>query len=103
MTGRASRSARTTRSAACRWSTRAPASRRRTKEGFTDERSREESRVRPMSSDAYSPSRETTEGRVYTVSGGGDWDSVFAGDPLHEERLVVNMGPQHPSTHGVLR
>jgi NADH-quinone oxidoreductase subunit D len=55
------------------------------------------------SSDSYSPSRETTEGRVYTVSGGGDWDSVFAGDPLHEERLVVNMGPQHPSTHGVLR
>jgi NADH-quinone oxidoreductase subunit D len=54
-------------------------------------------------SDSYSPSRDTTEGRVYTVSGGGDWDSVFAGDPLHEERLVVNMGPQHPSTHGVLR
>jgi NADH-quinone oxidoreductase subunit D len=55
-----------------------------------------------MSSDAYSPSRETTEGRVYTVSG-GDWDSVFTGDPLQQERLVVNMGPQHPSTHGVLR
>ena len=24
-------------------------------------------------------------------------------DPLHDERIVVNMGPQHPSTHGVLR
>jgi NADH-quinone oxidoreductase subunit D len=53
-------------------------------------------------SDSYSPSRATTEGRVYTVSG-GDWDSVFSGDPISEERLVVNMGPQHPSTHGVLR
>jgi NADH-quinone oxidoreductase subunit D len=54
-------------------------------------------------SDAYSPSRETTEGRIFNVAGGGDWDSVFGEDPLKEERLVINMGPQHPSTHGVLR
>ncbi|MGH8792316.1 MAG: NADH-quinone oxidoreductase subunit D [Stackebrandtia sp.] len=53
--------------------------------------------------DAYAESRETTEGKVYTVTG-GDWDSVLGGgDPLGDERLVVNMGPQHPSTHGVLR
>jgi NADH-quinone oxidoreductase subunit D len=48
--------------------------------------------------------RETTEGTVYNVSG-GDWDSVvgtIAGDE-HDERIVINMGPQHPSTHGVLR
>jgi hypothetical protein len=47
--------------------------------------------------DAYAQPRETTEGRVYTVTG-GDWDTVVAGaDPISEERLVVNMGPQHPS------
>jgi NADH-quinone oxidoreductase subunit D len=48
-----------------------------------------------------------TEGRVYTV-GGADWDEVVAAaresaDSDSDERIVVNMGPQHPSTHGVLR
>ena len=52
-------------------------------------------------SDSYAPSRETTEGRVYNLSG-GDWERVLA-DPIGEQRIVLNMGPQHPSTHGVLR
>jgi NADH-quinone oxidoreductase subunit D len=51
----------------------------------------------------YATERETSEGKVFTVTG-GDWDTVIGGhDPLHDERIVVNMGPQHPSTHGVLR
>jgi len=55
-----------------------------------------------QTTDPYADARDTTEGRVYTVTG-GDWDSIHAEDPLASERIVVNMGPQHPSTHGVLR
>jgi NADH-quinone oxidoreductase subunit D len=41
--------------------------------------------------------------RVFTASG-GDWaDIAEEATSLGEERIVVNMGPQHPSTHGVLR
>ena len=41
----------------------------------------------------------------YVVNpGGGDWDELAAEAIEHsDERIVVNMGPQHPSTHGVLR
>jgi NADH-quinone oxidoreductase subunit D len=56
-----------------------------------------------MSTDAYAGSYETTEGRIHTVVGGGDWDSVHGGTEGQQEHVVVNMGPQHPSTHGVLR
>jgi NADH-quinone oxidoreductase subunit D len=45
---------------------------------------------------------ESAEGRVYTVTG-GDWGDVVAGAVAGDERITVNMGPQHPSTHGVLR
>ena len=39
------------------------------------------------------------------VLGGQDWDTIVAAARAGEagERIVVNMGPQHPSTHGVLR
>ena len=52
--------------------------------------------------DPYALSYETGQGTVYTVSG-GDWDSISSPDEGERERIVVNMGPQHPSTHGVLR
>jgi NADH-quinone oxidoreductase subunit D len=63
-------------------------------------------------SDPYDTAAETgaaaddePEAQVYDVAG-GDWDEVVAGaigSGLSTERMVVNMGPQHPSTHGVLR
>jgi NADH-quinone oxidoreductase subunit D len=46
------------------------------------------------------------EGRVYHVAG-ADWDEVVEAAAEQrasgDEHMVVNMGPQHPSTHGVLR
>jgi NADH-quinone oxidoreductase subunit D len=55
--------------------------------------------------DPYVPAqeRQTTEGPVYTVTG-GDWDTIVneVGND-RDERIVINLGPQHPSTHGVLR
>ena len=50
--------------------------------------------------DPYAGSTESTDGQVYTVTG-QDWDTIGAGGI--GDRIVVNMGPQHPSTHGVLR
>lgn len=55
-------------------------------------------------SDSYqSDPYRTSEGdTVYTVTG-NDWDTVLAPPDGEKDRLIVNMGPQHPSTHGVLR
>jgi NADH-quinone oxidoreductase subunit D len=59
--------------------------------------------VKTPTDDAYAPFRRTTEGRVYNLTG-GDWDSAIADlGNAPTDRLVMNMGPQHPSTHGVLR
>ncbi len=51
--------------------------------------------------DPYAGSTETSDGPVFTVTG-QDWDTI---DPsaVEGDHLIINMGPQHPSTHGVLR
>ncbi len=50
----------------------------------------------------YSPTWSTTEGPLYTVTG-GDWDDVIAGAAAGSDRIQLNFGPVHPSSHGVLR
>ncbi|MCV7315693.1 NADH-quinone oxidoreductase subunit D [Mycolicibacillus parakoreensis] len=53
------------------------------------------------------PTTDSTQpaGETVLSVGGQDWDEIVeiahSADP--GERIVVNMGPQHPSTHGVLR
>ena len=45
---------------------------------------------------------DDADGRSFTVTG-QDWDHIGQGLSGEEDRVIVNMGPQHPSTHGVLR
>ncbi|WP_084101527.1 NADH-quinone oxidoreductase subunit D [Demequina sp. NBRC 110051] len=58
-----------------------------------------------MSTDtkATGPFVEDPDVPEYTVYG-SDWSEVAAeAARLGQQRIVMNMGPQHPSTHGVLR
>ena len=49
-------------------------------------------------------SDRTTGDRTILTASGQDWDAISeAARNADDDRIVVNMGPQHPSTHGVLR
>ncbi|MEE6273895.1 NADH-quinone oxidoreductase subunit D [Georgenia wangjunii] len=52
---------------------------------------------------ATRPARDADAGPEFTAEG-GDWASIAEeAERIGEERIIVNMGPVHPSTHGVLR
>ncbi|MDR3202654.1 MAG: NADH-quinone oxidoreductase subunit D [Bifidobacteriaceae bacterium] len=57
-----------------------------------------------VESDRAALSDDASDAAAFVASAGGDWADVADQIArLKEERVVVNMGPQHPSTHGVLR
>ncbi|MGH3649244.1 MAG: NADH dehydrogenase (quinone) subunit D [Acidimicrobiia bacterium] len=64
----------------------------------------EEPQFQPTDEGAQELGVDETEPRLADQSGRVvDNDYVFDDDIGDEDRMVVNMGPQHPSTHGVLR
>jgi NADH-quinone oxidoreductase subunit D len=64
----------------------------------------EEPQFQPTDEGAQEIASQETRGRLDTQFGRViDDDYLFDDDVAEDERMIVNMGPQHPSTHGVLR
>jgi NADH-quinone oxidoreductase subunit D len=64
----------------------------------------EEPEFQPTDEGTQEFGREETEDRLDDQFGRVVQDDyVFDDEVAEDERMVVNMGPQHPSTHGVLR
>ncbi|MBC8506054.1 MAG: NADH-quinone oxidoreductase subunit D [Anaerolineales bacterium] len=50
--------------------------------------------------EGFDPEKWTPEGETAVYAG---MTEIESDDPMHTDQIVVNLGPQHPSTHGVFR
>lgn len=53
--------------------------------------------------EGFDPDQWTPEGETAVYAGVGRLDHAVSETALRSDQIVVNLGPQHPSTHGVFR